>query len=107
MTRHISGSINSKFIAFVPKVSNPSSFPKFNPISLCNITYKLILKICAECIKGILSVHISGEKLGFLHNRLIHDAIAIAQECIHSIHTKKLEAVVMKVDLQKAYDYAD
>lgn len=30
--------------------------------------------------------------------------MAIAQECIHLIHVKKLNVVVMKVDLQKAYD---
>ena len=43
----------------------------------------------------------------FLQDRQIHDVVAIAQESIHSIHVKKLNAVVMEVDLQKAYDCLD
>ena len=43
----------------------------------------------------------------FLNGRSIHDAIAIAQEVLHSMHMDKQEALVMKVDLHKAYDSVD
>lgn len=33
--------------------------------------------------------------------------MAIAQECLHSIHIKKLNAAIMKVNLHKAYDCLD
>jgi hypothetical protein len=35
---------------------------------------------------------------------LIHDAIGTAHECIHSIKQKHLKALILKLDLQKAFD---
>lgn len=86
--RSIYVSIKSTFIALIPKVSTHISFSEFRPISLCNIVYKLIPKVIVEKIKGLLSIHISNEQFRFLTGRSIHDAITIAQECVHSIHTK-------------------
>jgi hypothetical protein len=42
--------------------------------------------------------------LGFLKGRQIQDAIGTAHECLHSIKKKKLKSLVLKLDLQKAYD---
>jgi hypothetical protein len=35
---------------------------------------------------------------------LIHDAIGTTHECIHSIKQKHLKALLLKLDLQKAFD---
>ena len=66
----ISGAMNSTFIALIPKVTKPSSFDDFHPISLCNFIYKLIPKIIAERLKPFLANCISSEQFGFLHHRL-------------------------------------
>jgi hypothetical protein len=42
--------------------------------------------------------------LGFLGGRQIQDAIGTAHECIHSIKKNKQKALLLKLDLQKAYD---
>jgi hypothetical protein len=42
--------------------------------------------------------------LGFLQGRQIQDAIGTVHECVHSIKKKKIKAMVLKLDLQKAYD---
>jgi hypothetical protein len=39
-----------------------------------------------------------------LKGRRIQDAIGAASESIHSITKKKIKALVLKLDLQKAYD---
>lgn len=39
-----------------------------------------------------------------LFNFLIHEAIGVAQEGFHNIKTHKLEGIVIKIDLSKAYD---
>ena len=44
------------------------------------------------------------EQFGFLEGRQIHEAIGVAQEGLHSIKTKHLQGVVLKIDLSKAYD---
>eukprot|EP00253_Pinus_taeda_P035296 PITA_35296 len=96
--------INTTFIALIPKSDNPSSFDDFRPISLCNILYKIISKIIANRIKPILSRHISPQQFAFLENRQIHEAIGSAQEAIHSIWTKHLKCILLKIDLSKAFD---
>jgi len=44
------------------------------------------------------------ERFGFLDNRQIMDAIEVAHESLHSIKTKNLKSLVLKMDLVKAYD---
>jgi hypothetical protein len=50
---------------------------------------------------------ISKEQFGFLENRLINEAIGIEQETLHSTKTKKSKALILKLDLIKAYDRVD
>ena len=38
-------SLNSTFISLIPKVKNPKKVLEFQPISLCNVVYKLIAKV--------------------------------------------------------------
>jgi hypothetical protein len=97
-------SLNSTFIALIPKVDKPSSFGDFRPISLCNLAYKIIAKIIAIRLKLYLSKSLSLEQFGFLKGRKILDVVGVAQECLHNIKSKKLKALVLKLDLQKAYD---
>jgi hypothetical protein len=100
----IPGALNSAFITLIPKVNKPNQFGDFRPISLCNLSYRIISKIIADKIKPILSRSLSEEQLGFLQGRQIQDAIDIVHECIHSIKKKKSKSLVLKLDLQKAYD---
>jgi len=58
-------------------------------------------------MRSTLSCYISPEQYGFLHDKQIHDVVANSQECMHSIHTKHLNASIMKVDLHKAYGCLD
>jgi len=97
--------INFTYISLIPKKASTRSFSDYRLISLYNITYKIISKTIATRIKHILSKYISPEQFGFLQNRQIHDVVAIAQECLHKIHVKKVNVAIMKVDLQNAYDY--
>jgi len=96
--------LNSMFIALIPKRYIPDKFEDSKPISLCNCIYKIISKITAKRLKGVLSAHISKEQFGFLEGRQIHEAIGVAQDGLHSIKTKKLKGVVLKIDLSKDYD---
>lgn len=54
-----SGAINSTFLVLIPKNKGGVSFEDFRPISLCNTIYKIVSKIIAERLKGILSLHIT------------------------------------------------
>ena len=101
---HITGGLNSTFIALIPKVDQPVSFADFRPISLCNLCYKLISKVAALRLKPFLDSCISPQQFGFLKNRQITEPVAITQEVLHSVKTKKRCALILKLDLSKAFD---
>jgi hypothetical protein len=46
-----------------------------------------------------------GTNLDFLRGRQIHQDIGIAQEGLHSIHSRRKKAITYKVDLAKDFDH--
>ena len=80
----IRGSTNSAFVALNPKEKDATTFDRFRPISLCNIGYKIITKIMAIRIKGILHKIIPVNQGAFIEGRKIWDNIILVQEAIHS-----------------------
>ena len=66
--------------------------------------YKLISKIIATHLKPFLDKGISTEQYSFLKNRKILEHVGITQEILHTIKTKRKLALVLKLDLIKAFD---
>jgi hypothetical protein len=48
-------SLNSTHICLIPKIPNPATPSDYRPISLCNVTLKIITKTLANRIKQILT----------------------------------------------------
>jgi retron-type reverse transcriptase len=103
----VQNSLNSTFLVLIPKENQPDSFTDFRPISLCNLVYKIVSKVISNRMKPILERILSAEQLGFLKGRRIQDAIGAAHESIHSIKQKNLKALILKIDLKKAFDSID
>lgn len=103
----IHGALNATFLSLIPKCASPSSFIEFLPISCCNLIYKVISKIISIRIKETLSRCLSKEQSEFLHKNQILDAINVVQEVFPCINTKRLKAMVLKLDLMKARDRVD
>eukprot|EP00253_Pinus_taeda_P005605 PITA_05605 len=107
----ISGRIHphtsSTLIALIPKKRDADTFSDYRPISLCNISFKIISKIIAERIKGTLAVHLSKDQHAFLKGRNILDAVTTTQECIYTMFSKNIDEAILKIELQKAYDCID
>jgi len=78
----------------------------FRPISLCNVSYKIIVKSLADRIKNHLPHIIHPSQSAFVQGRHIASNIIIAQEIIHSFNLKswKQNAFLLKLDLAKAFD---
>eukprot|EP01018_Ginkgo_biloba_P018081 Gb_04379 [translate_table: standard] len=62
------------------------------------------VEVIALRLKPVLSLFISPEHFGFLEGRLIQEAIGTAQEGLHTIKNSHAPAVVIKLDLSKAFD---
>ena len=71
-------SINHTFTTLIPKVNNPERVSDFRPISLCNVIYKIVSKVIANCFKPMLNSIISESQSAFIANKLITNNILIA-----------------------------
>jgi hypothetical protein len=99
-------SVNFTDICLIPKVDKPESVSQFRPISLCNVSYKIITKIIVNRLKQIIPQVVSPFQTGFVPGRNITENIVIAQEMLHTMTRMRTRVgfFVIKVDLSKAYD---
>ena len=72
------GKITRSFIVLIPKKDQASSGSDYRPISLYNVLCKIISKVIANRLKGILPNIVSPSQSAFLKGRLITDNYIIA-----------------------------
>ena len=102
----LSHEINSTGIVLIPKVDHLENLRQLCPMSLCNVLCKIITKVVANRLKNITPKLTEPMQSRFDVGRHITDNIVIVQEVIHSMNNKKgkVNWMVIKVDLEKAYD---
>ena len=71
----VGGCTNSTFLTLIPKEVNPATFDKFQPISLCNSSYKILAKLLANQLKPLLGKLISPLQGGFVKGRHLVDNV--------------------------------
>ncbi|XP_039170445.1 uncharacterized protein LOC120294434 [Eucalyptus grandis] len=100
--------VNATILTLVPKISNASAVSDFRPIACCNTIYKVITKILANRIAGVLHDVVSRSQNAFVKGMRIRDNILIAQELFAGFHLHPyLPKCAVKVDFHKAYDTVD
>jgi len=78
---HLHLMLNFTYIASNLKVKNPSNASEFRPISLCNMIYKIILKVLTNRLKVVLP-HFHSQS-AFIHGPLITNNILAAYKMLH------------------------
>ncbi|GJZ11662.1 RNA-directed DNA polymerase, eukaryota, reverse transcriptase zinc-binding domain protein [Tanacetum coccineum] len=95
---------NSCFIALIPKVPDANMVKDFRPISLIGSIYKIIAKILANRLVGVLGDIVNEVQSAFITERQILDGPFILNEVIQWCKLKKKQSLIFKVDFEKAYD---
>ena len=76
---------NTTNIGLIPKRKTLTTISDYRPISLCNVVYKLIAKVLANCMKRILPHIIFPTLSAFIPGWLITYNILGAFEALHSM----------------------
>ncbi|GBG75454.1 hypothetical protein CBR_g20085 [Chara braunii] len=97
-------SIAKGIITLLYKKGDRSEIRNWRPISLLNLSYKVLAKMLANR----LAIHLPGlvglDQGAFVRGRSIMDNLATAIELLEVIDGKNEEVAVLRLDLEKAYD---
>lgn len=93
-------------LLLIPTETHPSTIKSFRPISLCNGIMKLVTKFIINRLKETWKMIISPVQASFIPGRQGIDNVVLCQEVLHSLRytSSKKGGVVLKLDLEKAYD---
>lgn len=71
---------------------------------MVNSMYKVISKVLANRLRGVIADVISDCQFAFVGNRNMLDSVMIANEAVHEAKRSKKPTFLLKVDFEKAYD---
>ena len=78
---------NVTFLSLIPKETSADRPDKFRPIALCNVVYKIISKVIANCLKTLLPSLICPQQFGFIEGHQILDGVSLVHEVLHSLQS--------------------
>ena len=91
--------LNQTNMALIPKTNSSAKMNEFRPISLCNVSYKIISKVLANRLKPIISTIISENQSAFVPGHLITDNVLVAFKIMHYLKRRKEKKAIWPLSL--------
>lgn len=86
------------------KNSAPTGLKDYRPISLMHSFSKLFAKCLARRLAPRLQEIVAPNQSAFIRGRFIHDNFRAVQLAYRWLHSRKFPAVLLKIDIAKAFD---
>lgn len=104
--RYMIKPFNHTFVTLIPKKEKPKAIKNFHPISLCDVVYKIIMKILSNRLRIILDKVVYPYECAFILGSSITYSVIACRELIYYIKKKKMKIQLMavRIDLTKTYD---
>jgi hypothetical protein len=96
--------LNSATLILLPKTPDAAHPKEFRPISLVHFFAKLFTKILAIRLRPRMHELVLPCQSAFIQNRSIHDNFVFVRAQTKLFKQKKMPALLLKLDLQKAFD---
>ena len=92
-------------ITCIPKEGKPKQFIKnWRPISLLNVSYKMLSACLARRIKTVLPLIIHESQKGFMKGRYIGENIRLLYDTILLTEKENIPGLLLMIDFEKAFD---
>ena len=92
-------------ITCIPKEGKPKQFIKnWRPISLLNVSYKILSSCIASRIKTVLPEIIDSSQKGFMKGRYIGENIRLLYDTLLITEKENIPGLLLMIDFEKAFD---
>lgn len=96
--------LNTASIILLPKKDDPTQLADYRPISLIHSFIKLFTKVLATRLAARMNELVGPAQSAFIKSRRIQENFLYVQGVVRKIHRAKCPAVLLKLDIAKAFD---
>ena len=94
-------------LILLQKTPDADTIQKYRPICLLQVLYKIMTKVITLRAEPVMGKLISNCQNAFIKGRNIMDGVLSLHEILHEARRKKQQALVLKLEFEKAYDKVD
>jgi hypothetical protein len=93
--------LNFGEIILLHKINEAERIQQYRPICLLNVSFKISKKVATIKLNTVAGHVVRSSQIAFMQGRNILDGVSILHETVHERHSKKLNRVILKIDLKK------
>ena len=100
--------LSEGILTLVPKANRPrSQIKSYRPITLLNVSYKIIAAAIAKRFKKVLPTIIDKDQTGFMSGRFIGDNTRLTYDLIQELKKEDRSALFLSLDIEDAFNAVD